>query len=159
MACGERGAIRLSNCQPALFLGAALPSGVRREGHSGGAPLREAKDAGHLVMPGISNLTEQSENVIENKGSAQISTTPNPSLSKEGNFGLASSDGEGWPECRPEGRRYENCRNKARMSMKTKDRYGKVACRWLAGMAGRVPRFQATSGSGSPLGANGLAES
>jgi hypothetical protein len=122
MACGERGAIRLSNCQPALFLGAALPSGVRREGHSGGAPLREAKDAGHLVMPGISNLTEQSENVIENKGSAQISTTPNPSLSKEGNFGLASSDGEGWPECRPEGRRYENCRNKARMSMKTKDR-------------------------------------
>jgi hypothetical protein len=29
---------------------------------------------------------EQSENVYENKGSAQKSTTPDPSLSKEGNY-------------------------------------------------------------------------
>ncbi len=70
MACGEHNAVRLSNCQPALFLGAALPSGVRREGRPGDASLGEAKDDGHFVMAGISDLTEQSENVYENKQSS-----------------------------------------------------------------------------------------
>ena len=42
---------------------------------------------------------EQSENVYENKGMAQKSTTPGPSLSKEGNLGLPSSDEEGWGWC------------------------------------------------------------
>jgi hypothetical protein len=69
MACGKRDAVRLSNCRPALFLGAALPSGLRREGRSGVASLGEAKDGGHFAMTGIRNLTEQSENVYENKQS------------------------------------------------------------------------------------------
>ena len=38
---------------------------------------------------------EQSENVYENKGPVQKSTAPIPSLSKEGNSGLPSSDKEG----------------------------------------------------------------
>jgi len=38
---------------------------------------------------------EQSENVYENKGMAQKSTAPGPSLSKEGNRGLPSSVEEG----------------------------------------------------------------
>ena len=42
-----------------------------------------------------SNSTEQSQNVYENKGSAGKSTTPGPSLSKEGNRGLPSSVEEG----------------------------------------------------------------
>jgi len=40
-------------------------------------------------------MREQSENVYENKGSVQKSTTPDPSFSKEGNHGLPSSDEEG----------------------------------------------------------------
>ena len=72
MACGTHEVVRLSNCQPVLFLGVALPSGARREGRSGGAPLGEANDDGHLVVPGISNLTEQSENVYENKQSRSL---------------------------------------------------------------------------------------
>ena len=42
------------------------------------------------------NSTEQSENVYENKGPVRKATTPDPSLSKEGNFRLPSSDEEGW---------------------------------------------------------------
>jgi hypothetical protein len=42
-----------------------------------------------------SNLYERSGNVYENKGSVQKSTTPDPSLSREGNSGLPSSDEEG----------------------------------------------------------------
>jgi hypothetical protein len=41
------------------------------------------------------NSTEQSENVYENKGSVQKSTTPDPSSSKEGKSQLPSSDEEG----------------------------------------------------------------
>ncbi len=41
------------------------------------------------------NLTEQSENVYENKGTVLKSTTPGHSLSKEGNCRLPSSDEEG----------------------------------------------------------------
>ena len=69
MAGGEHVAVRLSNCQLARLLGAALLSGLHREGRSGGASLGEAKDEGHFVMTDISNLTEQSENVYENKQS------------------------------------------------------------------------------------------
>ncbi len=43
----------------------------------------------------FSKMREQSENVYENKGSVQKSTTPDPSFSKEGNHGLPSSDEEG----------------------------------------------------------------
>ncbi len=42
---------------------------------------------------------DRSGNVIENKGSVQKLTTPIPSLSKEGNSGLPSSDEEGWVWC------------------------------------------------------------
>jgi hypothetical protein len=42
-----------------------------------------------------SKLNERSGNVYENKGTAQKSTTPDPSLSKEGNFGLPSWDEKG----------------------------------------------------------------
>jgi hypothetical protein len=74
---------------------------------------------------------EQSQNVYENKGSDRISTAPDPSVSKEGNSGLPSSGEEGVGvvprrtrlDCRLECRRHENCRNKARMSLKTKDRH------------------------------------
>ena len=38
---------------------------------------------------------EQSENVYENKGSPWKSTTPGPSLAKEGNLSFPSSDEEG----------------------------------------------------------------
>ena len=62
-------------------------------------------------------LREQSENVYENKGTVQKSTTPDPSLCEEGNCGLPSSDEEGVGVVL----RYNNWRNKARMSMKTKD--------------------------------------
>jgi hypothetical protein len=46
------------------------------------------------------NSTEQSENVYENKGSVQKSTTPDPTLSKEGNCGLPDSgvEGLGWSD-------------------------------------------------------------
>ena len=44
----------------------------------------------------IRNLKEQSENVYENKGAAEKSITPGPSLSKEGNRMHPSSDEEGW---------------------------------------------------------------
>ena len=39
----------------------------------------------------VAKLREQSQNVYENKGSAQKSTTPNPSFSKEANSGLVGS--------------------------------------------------------------------
>ncbi len=43
-------------------------------------------------------MDERTGDVYENKGTAQKSTTPNPSFSKEGNFGLPSSgeEGRGW---------------------------------------------------------------
>jgi hypothetical protein len=47
------------------------------------------------TISGYSNSTEQSENVYENKGTVQKSTTPGSSLSKEGNCKLPSSDEEG----------------------------------------------------------------
>jgi hypothetical protein len=47
----------------------------------------------------MSKTPEQSENVYENKGMAQKSTTPGPSLSKEGNPKRPSSDEEGWGWC------------------------------------------------------------
>jgi len=92
MACGERDAVRLSNCQSTLSLGAALPSGVRRTNrHSreGGNPSRihsaglakcpvDGLDSGFrgndgdLVMTDSSKLTEQSENVYENKQSRSL---------------------------------------------------------------------------------------
>ena len=40
-------------------------------------------------------FVEQSENVDENKGSGQKQTSPNPSLSKEGNCELPFSGEEG----------------------------------------------------------------
>jgi hypothetical protein len=46
----------------------------------------QCKTAGLNV--GAIDFGEQSENVYENKGSVKKSTTPNPSLSKEGNFRL-----------------------------------------------------------------------
>jgi hypothetical protein len=45
---------------------------------------------------------DRSGNVIENEGTVQTSTTPNPSLSKEGNSGLPSSGEEGWGWCAEE---------------------------------------------------------
>jgi hypothetical protein len=77
-----------------------------------------------------SKSPEQSENVYENKGSAWKSTTPDPSLSKEGNLRLPFSDEEGgggggaMRSLRASCRGVKPCysrRNKARMSMKTKD--------------------------------------
>jgi hypothetical protein len=43
----------------------------------------------------MSKTGEQSQNVYENKGSVQKSTTPVPALSKDGNRGFPSSDEEG----------------------------------------------------------------
>jgi hypothetical protein len=42
--------------------------------------------ASRLLDSSTAEFTEQSENVYENKGALQKSTTPGPSLSKEGNF-------------------------------------------------------------------------
>ena len=44
-----------------------------------------------LADDGALFFDDRSGNVIENEGTAQKSTTPNPSLSKEGNSGLPSS--------------------------------------------------------------------
>ncbi len=62
---------------------------------------RECEPAPSDAVPGrqlrcrTPKSAEQSENVYENKGSAENSTTPDPSLSKEGNRELPSSDEEG----------------------------------------------------------------
>jgi hypothetical protein len=48
-----------------------------------------------LVNDGKLFFDDRSGNVIENKGTAKKSTTPNPSLSNEGNSGLPSSGEEG----------------------------------------------------------------
>jgi hypothetical protein len=48
---------------------------------------------------GATIYREQSENVYENKGAVQKSTTPDPSLPKEGNPKRPSSDEEGWGWC------------------------------------------------------------
>jgi hypothetical protein len=78
---------------------------------------------------------DRSGNVIENKGTVLESTTLTPPYARRGIPGSRQRMRR-VGQSRPEGRRYENCRNKARMFMKTKDRYGKVACRWRALPAG-----------------------
>jgi len=45
---------------------------------------RQCKTAGLKV--GATNFAEQSENVYENKGPVKKSTTPDPFLTKDGNF-------------------------------------------------------------------------
>ena len=63
---------------------------------------RSQKVEPRLVLTGSDSrlldckFTEQSENVYENTEASQKSTTPGPYLSKEGNFRLPSSDGEGF---------------------------------------------------------------
>jgi len=50
---------------------------------------------GNIATANSSKFNERSGNVYENKGRAKKSTTPDPSLSKEGNTKLPSSDEEG----------------------------------------------------------------
>jgi len=75
-------------------------------------------------------MSERTGNVYENKGPAQKSTTPSPSLSKERDSGLPPRMRRGWGWCdfgyttpwRETGFVVlKNRRNKARMSMKTND--------------------------------------
>jgi hypothetical protein len=76
----------------------------------------------------LQEFREQSQNVYENKGSGQNSITTGPSLSKEGNPGTPllrrGGVGGGGSLClgRVASSTPANRRNKARMSMKTKDR-------------------------------------
>ena len=46
----------------------------------------QTPDIRGLRHPSTRKLAEQSENVYENKGREQEPTTPDPSLSKEGNY-------------------------------------------------------------------------
>ena len=66
-----------------------------RTARAGVRKAAEGSPTAPLVRLLTAKSAEQSENVYENKGAAWKSTTPDPSLSKEGNSGLPSSDEEG----------------------------------------------------------------
>jgi hypothetical protein len=80
---------------------------VCRAGHSVGARQICVPDVAQAPRSALREWTEQSENVYENKGPGQR----RPS----GQQGKTRA-------CQPKGRRYQKRRNKARISMKTKDR-------------------------------------
>jgi len=89
----ERGSaqVRLVGVPPRLF--SSAETHAIRNAHPAQRPRRKP-NCGYPALHHTKSR-EQSQNVYENKGSAWKSTTPDPSLSKEGNPRVPSSDEEG----------------------------------------------------------------